>query len=267
MATNAAFFKSLKRPDRFLKVLTDFFQSMAAHARQWLIGVAAILLVGGSYALWSGQRAERQSAAREALYSAEKIMEGEWKALLPPAEKSSTPEKGAKKDAKTAAPVSPTTPTPEERLRASAFSVSEKMPQTVVALNKVANDYAGTVAGTDALLTLGDLVARHESPEAAVSYYEKAASQAPDSMTKALARSAMGYAYERAGKWAEAQRAFEQALQLGQAPLHADLLLATARVQVAQNLKDAAKATYDRIIKDLPATEAAQIAERQKAAL
>src|SRR5262249_37937819 len=69
-----------------------------------------------------------------------------------------------------------------------------------------------------------------------------------------LARAGVGYAWEAEGKLPEATKAFETALA-GLTPTsfyYEELLSALARTQERAGQKDAAIATYRRVLKDLP---------------
>ena len=80
-----------------------------------------------------------------------------------------------------------------------------------------------------------------------------------------LARAGVGYAWEAERKLPEAARAFESALaDLKPTSFYYEELLADlARVQEQSGAKDAAIATYRRLLKDLPRTpRAAEVRNR-----
>lgn len=199
-----------------------------------LISLVALLAVILGIVFFVQMRASRAEQGMEALFAAQKAL-GETL-------------KGQKPDA-----------TPE-------FATFAPAMEKIAA---VANEYSSTLAGFEANMTLGNLNFEYAKYPEALAAFERALSSAPGTLEKAMAWLAIGSAQESAGKCELALGAYDHALTLGAQTqtIRGEALLSTARCQEVLGKKDDARATYERIGKDLPATPAARLAETLKARL
>lgn len=257
--------KALKRPDPFMTWVKSSFDSIMTHGKEWLSILAVFLVLGGGYAYWSTHKHSKLKAASDALYTAQKTYEAEMRTVSSGLQPDAEAKKVAEKNKAQADRI-----LEASRLEASrtvSFSVSEKLPKAVAQYQSIAQQFPGTSAAFDANLMLGDLFYAHETSEKAIPWYEKAVSDAPDSFSKGLALSSLGYSYENSKKYTEAAQAFEKILNLGELTLKPDALFSLARSQIALGQKDLAKGTYDRIIGEFVGTNHAKLAEVYKSNL
>jgi TolA-binding protein len=220
-----------------------------------VVALAIMLVVGFSLS----RREAKAGEARNALFAAEKAMETELKAMAPPAPKADS--KAAQKAEK------PPAAETADDIENKPMDVDAKFPNTVKGFQSVIEKYSGTRAAYDAEMALGHLYLEHGQGAKAEPWFQKATEKAPSGLERPLSWVGLGYARESMGKNADAIQAFERAISYGEEGIKGDALLSIARNQEA--MKDTAKAkeTYDRIIRELPNTEAAKNAELFKAAL
>ncbi len=239
----------------FMASIYGFFDGIAKHTKGVALLVAAMVVIGVAIAFVMNQRDEQAVSGRNALYSAHKSI-----------------ETGIKTMAEAAAPAAPqpagsSVPKAGPDLNAwmfKKFDVDAKLAPGVKMLGDVSTKFKGTRPGFEAELELGNLYFNHGEPLKAVPWFEKAALGAPSIFERALAYSSQGYALENAEKYGDAAQVYEKALNLGEETLKGDLLLAMARSYEGAKEFVKAKGVYDRIIKDLPSTEAAKSAENFK---
>lgn len=239
----------------------------AASKQRKLVIAAGIVVLAAALAasLYLSKRSAFRSQASEALFKARTKLAADMKAYgdsLKPAE---TPAKDAKaKTAKKEAPAAPS-------LEFVKFDVSAKLKDGIAALEKVAEDFPGTMAGFDARMELGGLYYDHAENSAAYEHaarwFESASTSAPANEQTIAALYNLGYAQEALGKCADSVKTFDRALNSGSGPLLGELLLSKARCQLTLGDKAGAKGTYESLIKQLPNTEYAKQAETKKAAL
>lgn len=218
--------------------------------------VGSGLVVAVIAGFWLSRRDERSAAASQALFVAQKSLADEEQKYKD-ANTPKTPVDSKKAPA----------PAVEPDLAYRALNVGEVFKGGVTALQGVATDYSGTRAGTEAALHLADLYYRHGQWDQAVQWFVKAQGSASHSIDRAAAWAGQGYALENLGKRQEAVQAFERALQVGEESWKGELLLALGRNQAALKQWAQAKVTYEKIIKEVPGTEAATTAESLKARL
>ena len=94
-----------------------------------------------------------------------------------------------------------------------------------------------------------------------------AASAAPSNEQAISALYNLGYTQEALGRCADSVKSFDRALNSGSGPFLGELLRGKARCQETLGDKAGAKSTYENMIKQLPGSEYAKIAEAKKAAL
>lgn len=251
--------KSLKKSDYFTKLSQSFFDQLASQWGRALIGIGVLLVIGLSFSFWMNQREEKDQASRSALYTAEKAMETELKALTPPKNAPKTVQKNAQKAEDLAAVLGGG----DEALDYKKMDIDAKFPHSVQLFKEVIAKFGSTRAGLDASLKLAGLYFNHGEYAKALTWYEKAA-QSTSGFEQAVAYSSLGYTHENLGHYLEAVGAFQKALNLGEGSLKGDLLLGIARNYEAAHDTQKARSTYDQIFKDLPNSEYARSAEIYK---
>jgi len=244
--------------------------------------------------LFSSKKEQTEAKARNELYLAKKKLDAELKDLATAETKirpmSATLQESIKAAAKVppvdpkADPKAPKPAAPDEKalekerterhvaeimedMMFEKMDVDAKLSAGTKALAQVHQTYAGTSAGFDAALTLGNLYFSHEAYEKAVPWFEKAAQKAPHAMDKILAQTALGYALENSGNKNAAVSTFEAAMNSAQGAPKAELLLTVARLKAATGDTARAKNLYDAVIKDFAGTEYEKKAEEKKAQL
>ncbi len=236
---------------------SEGFGSILKNSRQIVIVLVVLLAAVAGFSILMSSRGAKADAGRNALFLAEKALETEMKALLPatPAPTAADPKKAK------------TPPAPEADPSFLKLDVDAKFPEALKKFRAVAADFSGTRSAFDAEMAVGGLYYNHGSPEKALGSYERAATVAPSTFEKSLALSSIGYSHENAGQLKEAQDAYDKALNLGEAGLKGDLLMAKARVLELQKDANQAKATYDQVISQLPNSNYAKYAEIFKSRL
>jgi tetratricopeptide (TPR) repeat protein len=136
-------------------------------------------------------------------------------------------------------------------------------------LERALADYPSHPMAGQAAYTLGNLrfdVGQYDKARAA---WQIAAAKSSPGTVATLARAGIGYAWEAERKFAEAGRVFEEeAARLKPADFYyEEVLFDLARVQELSGKKDAAVATYRRILKDVPKTVRAEEVRSQLASL
>jgi TolA-binding protein len=257
------------RPDEFTASLADFFDNLADHSRAVIAVLVLLFLIGVGATYYANHREGISDEARSALFDAQESLQKElttYAGTLPPEAPPAPPATAKGKGAKAAAKPQPV-PRTAESVRFTHFDVDAKLPDTVKKLEAVASKYGNTRAGYEARMALGGLYADHGEGAQAVEWLSKAVEAAPGGTERTLANYDLGYAQEIAGKPADAAKSFQAALSAGDAGIKGEILLALARNQQLAQQTAQAKATYDKIISDLPNSEYARTAEVLRAKL
>lgn len=244
---------------------SSFFDALVAKPIALVTVLLVIIVAAAAFVGLRNQKEAKSQAAGNALFHAQRSYENEMKtfaASVAPATPA-TEGKGAK-GKKEAAPA----PSPESVLFKKT-DVDAKFPETLKNYKAVIDQYPGTRAAFESLLSIGSLYTNHGEPAKAVSALQKATEMAPSSSDRAEAFFSLGYALEGSGKYAEAIQAYQSALSAttsaGEPVAKADLLLAVARNQDLMGDKAKARETYDQIIKQYPNSDQAHTAESLKA--
>jgi len=121
-------------------------------------------------------------------------------------------------------------------------------------LERVLADYPANLMAPQAAYLLGNLRFNSGQYAPARAAYQVTAARASSGTMLTLARAGIGYAWEAERKFPEAARAFEAALaDLKPTSFYYEELLSDlARTQERAGQKDAAIATYRRLLKDVP---------------
>lgn len=244
--------------------VNSFFDQLAKHWRI-LAGLGVLLLIAAAViAVAASHQSQKSDAGRNALYLAERSLDTQMlnmaKAEMPAAPVAPKDTKDAK--------AAPKAPQPNvDALLFRKMDVDTQFSDGVSKLKAVAADFTGTRPGFEATLLLGQLYLNHGDSAKAAEWFTKATEGAATPLDRALSWESLGYSQENQGKYKEALDAFEKALNIGEATIKGDLMMAKARS--FESLKDTkqAQATYDQIEKDLPNTEYAKLAELYKARL
>lgn len=221
----------------------------------WFL-VAAIVIVGAVIGIYQ-LRQKKILAAQDALYRAQQAYEEEAKKLAPPAPKPADDPTADKKSG----------PETQESGLFKKLDVAQNFPKTVQAYTQVIASYGGTSVGFQAKLALGNLYLDHGDSAQAGSYFSAAIDSAPSNLEKSSALANYAYSLENQGKHPDALQSIERALNLGESSFKGDLLMAQARNFEAIKEFAKAKASYDRVIAELPSSPLSQAAELQKAQL
>lgn len=253
--------KVLKGKDDFFTAVYRFFDGLGKHTAVLAIVIGLVMVLGVVGGLMANRHEAKSGEAKSALFLAQKAYDTEMKSLAG----IKAPAAGADEKAKAAEEAASSKRLDELSLQ--KFDVEAKLPTTVAKYKEVITQFGGTRAAHEARMGLGDLYFNHGDAAKAIPFYKEGADSAPGNFEKSLALSALGYAYENSGKPNDAVAAFEKALNLGEAGIKGDVLLAIARSQVALHDTAKARSTYDQIISQLPNTESAKMAEALKAKL
>ena len=241
----------------------------AASKQRKLVIVGAVILIAGALAasLYLSKRSTFRSQASEALFRARTKLDAELKAM---GEAAKPAAPAAKIDPKTKKAI-PAAPVAAPSLEFTKFDVDAKLKEGTAALAKVAEEFPGTLAGFDAQMQLGSLYYDHGEGaagyEKALTWFEAAASSAPSNDQATAALYNLGYTQEALNRCADSVKSFDRALNSGSGPFLGELLRGKARCQETLGDKAGAKSTYENMIKQLPGTEYAKVAEAKKASL
>jgi len=124
----------------------------------------------------------------------------------------------------------------QAQMAAQKAVADKKYDQAEQAFATVISAHGGTRAAFEAELLTGDMWVDAGNYEKAVGFYQKAASDSTDPFSKLLATYTIGTARESAGKYDEAVKAYEAALNTaGSDFLRPELLMAEARCYEALN--------------------------------
>jgi TolA-binding protein len=254
-----------KNADQFTKSTYRFFDSLGKHQRA-LIGLLAVAILGMFVTVFfMGQKDKVSAEARSDLFIAQKKYETELKALAPPAPKPET--KDAAKDAKEKKTPPPAPPVPLDDTEFKNFDVSAKLPGTVKAYQHVIEAYPDTRAAYDARMALGHLYLEHGQAAAAEGWFAQASTSSPRGLERALSFLALGYAREGQGKFKEAIESFTSSMSANEDATKGDALMGIARSYEGLHDSTNARATYEKIVSQLPNSEQARDAELYKAAV
>ena len=246
--------KLVGRPDEFMRLSREFFDRLSKKRSTVYGAIAALIGLGVAVGFYWNHQEHHLSNGRNDLYQARQTLARELQALTP----------GGASAATDADKKSGSTPS---SLLYTKMDVDAKLAGARDALAGVAKNYQGTRISYEAYLDLGDLYLNHGDGVKAAPYYKQAVGVAPSLFEKALALESVGYAHEGAAAYKEAIQAYEQALNLGQATLKGDLMLAMGRCHELLGQKAAALSVYEKVLGDLPNTDFARLAEARKSQL
>lgn len=261
--------KALKRPDGFMTAINQFFDGMMKNTRVFLGVLGGLVAIIALVVFFISQKNHRAEQGKNAFFTAQKTLEKELKALAATAAPKA-PET-ASKDAKEAAAAKAAQENAAlEAVLYKKFDVNKELSGSVAQFKAVAEQYAGTKIGFEAMMELGALYFDHGQPAEAATWFEKAAKEAKGS-DQAAAWAALGHSHENAGKYQDAINAYQKGLNAPSngvdTQLKGELLLSVARSYELSNDSAKARSTYDQIISQLPSSEAARTAEALKAQL
>jgi tetratricopeptide (TPR) repeat protein len=151
----------------------------------------------------------------------------------------------------------------------SAEATPEAKTTAMADLERVLAEYPSHPMAAQAAYSLGNLRFGVGQYDKARSAWQIAAAKSAGGTIATLSRAGIGYAWEAERKLPEATQAFEAELaRLGPKDFYyEELLFDLARVQELAGKKDAAVATYRRILKDVPKSVRAEEARGQLANL
>jgi len=151
----------------------------------------------------------------------------------------------------------------------SAEAAPEAKAAAMAELERVLAEYPSHPMAAQAAYSLGNLRFGVGQYDKARSAWQIAIAKSSGGTIATLARAGIGYAWEAERKLPEATQAFEAELaRLGPKNFYyEELLFDLARVQELAGKKDAAVATYRRILKDVPKTVRAEEVRSQLANL
>jgi tetratricopeptide (TPR) repeat protein len=257
--------KSLKQSDGFISTIRGLFDTVNHHSKATVVGMGTAILLGLGVTYMMNHNEAQAESARNLLYSAQKTLEIELKTI---ADQIKPKTESKKTDVSKVTPVSPLdTQASLETVAHQPLNVDSQLPETVKKLKEVDEKFGKTRAAFDARLKLGNLYFEHGEVTKSIPWFEKAADTAPGNLEKAMALSAIAYAYENSGKPNDAIQAYQKAINLGEGSLKGDLLMGIARSHEANHDSAKARSTYDQILTDLPGTDYAKSAEAYKAQL
>jgi tetratricopeptide (TPR) repeat protein len=249
--------KALKQPDEFATNVSSVFDRLSKHSTAVFASLGVLIAVGAGLGVLSSRREAKSGEALNALYEARAGLDKAYEEMAKAAPKPVPAKKGE--------PEAPAATA--DSMRLVKLEVDAKLAEPVKALVDVTNRFPGTRAAYEARVTLGDVYLKHGEAAKAVTHLQQAADQAPGAFERALALNALGYAQEGSGQHAEAVKTFERVAKDAKGDLQGQALLAVARNHELANANDQAKAVYDRILTQLPNTEASRTAELLKARL
>jgi tetratricopeptide (TPR) repeat protein len=145
----------------------------------------------------------------------------------------------------------------------------EARTQAIRELEAVLAEYPSSSAAVEAAYQLGNLRYANREYQAARGAFEVSLAKGGRGTLGTLARAGVAYTWEAEGKFAEAAKAFQSALS-GLRPQdfnYEELLIGLARNQELAGQKDAAIATYQRLLKDLPKARRGDVARSRLATL
>lgn len=254
--------KAMRRPDDFLFNARRIFGTLAKHAKFVYGVIVALVIVGIILAKVSSDRETKTQLGRDVLFKAQQMIEKEDNALRaeinPPQAATTEKDKSKKKDE---AKPAQKAPVKSGEVQYAKVEVEKKYSGSIKALEDVLKEFPQGRVAFEANLSLGDLFFNHGKPAQASAYYEKAIGLAPGNIEKALALNSLAVSNEESGKFNEAIQTYEKVLAQGTAALKAEVYLGIARSY--EGLKDnaKAKATYDKLIAEMPNSPQAKNAE------
>ncbi len=157
------------------------------------------------------------------------------------------------------------------RVQASqaARGSSEARTQAIRELEAVLAEYPSSSAAVEAAYQLGNVRYGNREYQAARGAFEVSLAKGGRGTVGTLARAGVAYTWEAEGKFSEAVRAFQSALA-GLRPedfYYEELLIGLARNQELAGQKDAAVATYQRLLKDVSKPRRGDVARSRLATL
>jgi outer membrane protein assembly factor BamD (BamD/ComL family) len=150
---------------------------------------------------------------------------------------------------------------------ARALLADKKYDAAAARFQGVATQYSGTSYGPLALLEHGNALLLADKPAEAAAAYEGFLKTSPGTdYLRQLAHTRLGYAQEKLGKSAEAQKSFTTAAS-EKGPFTAEALFGAARNAEAANDAAKAKDLYGQLLEKFPTTEYREVATAHLVAL
>lgn len=150
---------------------------------------------------------------------------------------------------------------------ARGLLTDKKYGDAAVKFDQVASQYGGTNYGTLAILERGNaLLLADQASDAATAYERFLQSSPPTEYLRQLAHSQLGYAQEKLGKQADAERSFTTAAS-EPGPFVAESLFGAARNAEASGNADKAKDLYMQLLDKHPTSEFRDVATAHLIAL
>ncbi len=151
----------------------------------------------------------------------------------------------------------------------SAQATPEVRAQAAQVLEDVLKRYPSAPLAAQAAYDLGNLRNAQGQYAAARSAYEIVVARTPSPTLEALARLGIGYSWEAERNFDRARVTFESlaASRKPSDPFYEETLMDLARAEEEAGKKDAAVATYKRLLKDVPSSRAAADVRARLAAL
>jgi outer membrane protein assembly factor BamD (BamD/ComL family) len=150
---------------------------------------------------------------------------------------------------------------------ARALLTDKKYGEAATRFDEVANRYSGTSYGPLALLERGNaLLLANQAADAAAAYERFLQSSPPTDYLRQLGHTRLGYAQEKLGKAADAQRSFATAAT-EPGPFAAEALLGAARNAEVAGDASKAKELYTQLLEKHPTTEYRNVATAHLIAL
>jgi tetratricopeptide (TPR) repeat protein len=209
------------------------------------------VIIGIGVVFVSSEREAKSKKSQDALFIANRSLDKAIDEL----NKKNTP--AVKADPKKPAP-----PSPENTI--SKVDVNEAFKTQIDSYKGLIEKFPGTRAAFEANLAVGDLfLNRDVKGEGSIAWYEAALKIANSTLEKGFATYSLAYSFEKLGKYKEALEQFEkaQSLKIGDIAFKADLYMGIARVSELSGNSEKAKSTYDQLIKEMPNSEYAPMAE------
>jgi outer membrane protein assembly factor BamD (BamD/ComL family) len=150
---------------------------------------------------------------------------------------------------------------------ARALLTEKKYSEAATKFDEIATDYGGTSYGPLATLERGNaLLLADQAADAAAAYERFLQSSPPTDYLRQLAQTRLGYALEKLGKSADAERSFSTAAAKP-GPFKAEALFGAARNAEAAGNAEQAKGFYTQLLEQHPTTEYRQVASAHLIAL
>ena len=224
--------QDLKSPDAFISNMQRFGEWAYEKRVVILSLIGVIVFAAVVWAALGTYHSQKEDKAQEALFNATKKMTTAEDAFNPPEEMTAPGQAKKEKKAPTAT-------------KTGDLNVDFK--EAVPAFKEVITQYGDTQAGVVASLQLGRLYHEYKKYDDEIAVLGKAATTSQHPVTKAMALTNLGSAYEAKGDCANAVDQWQKIQgSPDMAPFLGDSLIKTALCYEKLNQKDKAMATYQR---------------------